>query len=141
MVASLEQLPDLKTASFEDVIGRLKTYEERISVEEEDMQESQSKLTYTNSEPQTQRHYYVGRGRGARYYGRGRGSGRSYWDNRDNGRSYWDSRDASKITCFRCDKFGHYAATCPDRLLKLQETTGSKDGDETQEADAIMMHE
>ncbi|XP_013694775.2 uncharacterized protein LOC106398815 [Brassica napus] len=87
IVASLKQLLDLNTASFEDVIGRLKAYEERIMAEEEeeDTQEDQSKLI--------------------------------------------------------CDKLGHFSATCPDRLLKLQETTGSKDGDETQEADRLMMHE
>ena len=32
--ASLEQIIDLKTTSFEDIIGRLKTYEERICEEE-----------------------------------------------------------------------------------------------------------
>lgn len=134
---------ELNTTSFEDVIGCLKTYEECISVEEGDAQENQNKLMYTNTEPQTHHDYqgeYRGRRRGGQYYGRGRGHGRPYWDNRDS-RSYWDSRDTSKIMCFRCDKLGHYAATCHDRLLKLQEATESKDGDETQEADALMMHE
>ncbi|XP_018463378.1 uncharacterized protein LOC108834540 [Raphanus sativus] len=134
MVASLEQLLDLKTAGFEDVVGRLKAYEERICEEEEDPQENQKQLMYTNTESQAQRSYqgeYRGRGRGGRGYSRGRGRGRSYWDN----------REAAHITCFRCDKVGHFAATCPDRLLKLQETTESKNGDETQEADALMMHE
>ena len=36
---------------------------------------------------------------------------------------------------------GTLCSTCPDRLLKLQETTESKDGDDTHEADGIMMHE
>ena len=44
IVASIEQMLDLKTTSFEDIVGRLKTYEERIHDEEEDTQESQSKL-------------------------------------------------------------------------------------------------
>jgi len=35
---------------------------------------------------------------------------------------------------------GHYALDCPDRLLKLQETQESENGD-TQQADALMMHE
>lgn len=134
MVASLEQQLDLKTTSFEEVIGRLKTFEERISVEEEDTQESQNKLMYSNTDPQAQRNSYGeyrGRGRGGRFYGRGRGRGGSYWT----------SRDATNITCFRCDKQGHFATTCPDRLLKLQETTEVKNGDETQEADRLMMHE
>ncbi|XP_013617142.1 PREDICTED: uncharacterized protein LOC106323590 [Brassica oleracea var. oleracea] len=47
IVASLEQLLDLNNTGFEDVVGRLKAYEERISAEEEeDTQESQSKLMY-----------------------------------------------------------------------------------------------
>ena len=153
IVASLEQLLDLNTASFEDVVGRLKAYEERIMAEEEeeeDTQENQSKLMYSNTESQNYRDRenrgdggyrgngghrgdggYRGRSRGNHYYGRGRGRGRSYWD----------SRDTTNIICFRCDKRGHFAATCPDRLLKLQETTESKDGDETHEADGLLMHE
>ena len=86
---------------------------------------------YANMETQSQRDYhgdYRGRGRGNRFYGRGRGRGRTYWG------------DLSKITCFRCDKTGHFASSCPDRLLKLQETTENKE-DETQEADGLMMHE
>lgn len=70
-----------------------------------------------------------GRGRGGRYYGRGRGRCR-----------YWEQLDISKITCFRCDKTGHFASACPDRLLKLQEATENKE-DETQEAESLMMHE
>jgi len=42
--------------------------------------------------------------------------------------------------CFRCDKLGHYASTCLDRLLKLQETQ-EHDKEETHEADELMMHE
>lgn len=38
-VASLEQVLDLNTTSFEDIIGRLKAYEELSGEEEEDPQE------------------------------------------------------------------------------------------------------
>ncbi|KAL1215283.1 Retrovirus-related Pol polyprotein from transposon TNT 1-94 [Cardamine amara subsp. amara] len=54
IVASFEQVLDLNTTSFEDIIGRLIAYEERISEEEEETQEDQSKL--------------IGRGRG-QFYG------------------------------------------------------------------------
>ena len=85
-------------------------------------------------ETQSNRDYhgkYRGRGRVGQGYYRGRGR---------NGKSYWDSRDPTRVTCFRCDKIGHFAATCPDRLLKLQETQETKE-DETHEADGLMMHE
>lgn len=52
MVASLEQILDLKTTSFEDIVGRLKAFEERVADEEEDTPDDQSKLMYANSEPQ-----------------------------------------------------------------------------------------
>lgn len=135
IVASLEQVLDLKTTSFEDIIGRLKAYEERIQIAEEENQESQSKLMYANMEThgshgnRDHSGEYRTRGRGGRFYGRGRGRGRTY-------REF----DMSKITCFRCDKNGHFASNCPDRLLKLQEAYETKEED-THEADALMMHE
>lgn len=51
IVAALEQVLDLKKTGFEDIIGRLKAYEERVSTEEE-ASEEQSKLMYTNSDTQ-----------------------------------------------------------------------------------------
>ena len=130
MVASLEQVLDLKITSFEDIVGRLKAYEERICDDEDDSQNDQTKLMYATSESTNGQYYgeYRGRGRGGRSYGR-RGRGRSYRE-----------IDYSKVTCFRCDKLGHFASSCPDRLLKLQEAYETKN-DETHEADGLLMHE
>ena len=79
-----------------------------------------------------------GRGRGGRYYNRGRGRGR--YNDHYNDR-YYDNIDLSKITCYRCDKKDHYASSCPDRLLKLQETAESVANSETQEAEYLMVNE
>lgn len=134
IVASLEQVLDLKNTSFEDIVGRLKAYEERVC-EEEEAQEDQSKLMYGNTDSQssqTNRDFngeYRGRGRGGRFYSRGRGRGR-----------FNGGRDTSRIVCYRCDKTGHFASNCPDRLLKLQEAQES-DNKSTEEADELMMHE
>ncbi|XP_048630262.1 uncharacterized protein LOC106412469 [Brassica napus] len=57
IVASLEQVLDLKDTSFEDIVGRLKAYEERVT-EEEETQEDQGKLMYTNTDSQTSRENY-----------------------------------------------------------------------------------
>ncbi|KAG7582944.1 Zinc finger CCHC-type superfamily [Arabidopsis suecica] len=129
IVASLEQILDLKTTSFEDIVGRLKVYEERI-FEEDETQEDQGKLMYTSTDNTNRESYgdYRGRGRGGRSFYRGRGRGRN------------GGRDISHITCFRCDKTGHFASNCPDRLLKLQETQ-ENDNKDTQIADELMIHE
>ena len=146
IVASLEQVLDLNNTGFEDIIGRLKAYEERVS-EETEPEEEKGKLMYANSESQQNQLYqnsnggstasggyqsrgynreYRGRGRGGRYSGRGRGRGRNF--------------DYSKITCYRCDKTGHFVADCPDLHLKLQETQEAEN-DETRNTDELMMHE
>ena len=147
IVASLEQVLDLNSTSFEDIVGRLKAYEERIGEDEDDEQNDQSKLLYSNSESQEQYGGARGRGRGGRSNswrgGRGRGRYNSFQQQRDAYRQANQrdgQRDASHITCFKCDKLGHYANDCPDKLLKLQETTERKEED-TEGADELMMHE
>ena len=151
IVASLEQVLDLNTTSFEDIVGRLKAYEERVCEEdEENQQDDQGKLMYANTESQQGSYNgYCGRGtrgRGGRSNWRGRGRGRgSFHAQRDaykqsNGQNQGQERDISHITCFSCDKRGHYATDCPDKLLKLQETAENKTHD-TEEADNLMMHE
>ncbi|KAG7568081.1 Zinc finger CCHC-type [Arabidopsis thaliana x Arabidopsis arenosa] len=134
IIASLEQVLDLNTTGFEDIVGRLKVYEERV-FEEEDSQEEQSKLMYANTENQSyqeNRDYngdFRGRGRGGRFNNRGRGRGR-----------FNGGRDLSKVTCYRCDKIGHFSSNCPDRLLRLQEAQ-ENENDDTLGADELMVHE
>ena len=122
-------------------MGRLKAYEERV--QDEDQQEDQGKLLYTNTDSQGQQEGYGrGRGHGGRYNNRGRGRGR-YNGGRSNWRQGGDwtqGRDASKVVCYRCDKTGHYVYDFPDRLLKLQETHETEN-DSTHEAEELMVHE
>ena len=143
IVASLEQVLDLNNTSFEDIMGRMKAYEERIH-EDEEQSDDQPKLMYSNDDScetqvthpsceynKDQREYnreYRGRGRGERSYYRGRVRGR-----------YNGGRDTSRVMCYRCDKMGHYASDCPDRLLNLQETL-ENDNSDTHDADELMMH-
>lgn len=165
IVASLEQVLDLNKTSFEEIIGRLKAYEDRVAEEDEEQGEQsslmysktespnrtnraltndhktrgeQSRLMYTNSEAQ---------GRAQRESNnefRNRGRGGRFFGNRGRGRgksnNYRDYGDTSKVQCWRCDKFGHYVSECPDRLLKLQEVQLDKT-ESTEEADELMLHE
>ena len=52
IVASLEQVLDINTTSFEEIVGRLKSYEERIGEDEEELQDDKSKLLFSNTESQ-----------------------------------------------------------------------------------------
>ena len=55
IVASLEQVLDLNSTGFEDIVGRLKAYEERVG--EETQKEDQGKLMFANSDHHSQRGY------------------------------------------------------------------------------------
>ena len=92
MVVSLEQVLDLRTTSFVDIVGRLKAYEERIAEEEEDTYDDSCKLMYASSESS---HEGYGNSYGNR--GRGRG-GKTSWRGRGRGRysSFQQQREAYK---------------------------------------------
>ena len=134
IIAALEHVLNLNTTSFEDIVGRLKAYEERIV--DDDQPDDQGKLMYANADSQSQTETY-GRGRGCsgRYGNRGRGRGRY-----NNQQDWKQGRDTSRVVCFRCDKTGHYAYLCPDLLLKLQETQ-ENEAESTHEAEELMMNE
>lgn len=149
MVASIEQVVDLKTITFDDVVGRLKAYEERIK-EEKDPAGSQGQLLFSQGESSSNHKYNNGgRGRngsGWRGRGRGRGSGQGQYtnQNRDNGKGGGSKgsgqrnndnrqkpkKDKSKIQCYRCDQFGHYASSCPERKQE-QESNLTEETDAT----------
>ncbi|XP_026431356.1 uncharacterized protein LOC113328490 [Papaver somniferum] len=75
IIASLEQVLDLKSTGYEDIIGRLKVYEER-TLDEDNTGETQGKLLFTNSYQQSTTTMTKGRGRGRGARGsKGRGRG------------------------------------------------------------------
>ncbi|GJY23306.1 uncharacterized mitochondrial protein-like protein [Tanacetum coccineum] len=93
IVAALEQVLDLKTTGFEDVVGRLKAYEERVK-EEDKENDPQENLLYARTK------YFNGNndssgGRGRGSYSRGRGRGRGQGRGRDNSQNQCQ-RDSSK---------------------------------------------
>lgn len=141
IIAALEQILDLKSTEFEDIVGRLKAYEERI-VDEENHGETQNKLLYSNSEDHSSTSSRGrGRGRGGRG-NKGRGRGRTNTQERETNHSDQsrgkEKKDRSKIICYRCDKSGHFASVCPERTQRTQEANKV----ETEEAEiALYMHE
>nr|GEV48454.1 hypothetical protein [Tanacetum cinerariifolium] len=73
IVAALEQLLDLETTGFEDVVGRLKAYEERVK-EKDKANDAQENLLYARTK-YSNRNNDSSRGRGRGSYSRGRGQG------------------------------------------------------------------
>ncbi|XP_023738658.1 uncharacterized protein LOC111886632 [Lactuca sativa] len=143
IVASLEQVLDLKTIGFEDIVGRLKAYEERVK--EADESSEGSKALFVDGGNQSWRrkgkvinqgtgttgnniHGSSGSGSGSCGSNMSSGSGskakqaqRQSNSSRSNSKPNFNfdpnskpKKDRSKIICYRCDKPGHFASQCSD---------------------------
>nr|XP_009804377.1 PREDICTED: uncharacterized protein LOC104249615 [Nicotiana sylvestris] len=79
-----------------------------------------------------------GRGRGDRG---GRDSGRNFKANNDQSQGKVRSRDydKSKIECYRCHKFGHYACECYTRLPNYKEKEEKSNYSENKEGETLFM--
>ncbi|XP_076940852.1 uncharacterized protein LOC143610193 [Bidens hawaiensis] len=118
MVASIEQLVNLKTVGFDDVVGRLKAYEERIK-DEICQSEGQGKLMFHKAEYSNRgqsSNTPSSRGRGRSRETGGRGTSRNQTEGQ-----VMVNKDRSQIKCFRCDEMGHFASSCPERRRANQE--------------------
>jgi hypothetical protein len=98
IVASIEQYSDLDTMTLDEAIGRMKTYEERIKVKKGRALNDQDKLLFT-------KHNDNGR--------------------RNHNEATKKPRDFSKVKCYNCNDYGHYASHCHkrDRRNQRQEET------------------
>ncbi|GKC20593.1 zinc finger, CCHC-type containing protein [Tanacetum coccineum] len=124
IVATIEMIVDFKTVKLEEIIGKLKTYEERLKFRKGSEEDNSEKLLFTRQE--NDRNYernYENDRRGGGNKTRGRGQGRftrdsknkdSYDKRRRNpGDQNYYRRDIREIECYNCHEFGHYAANCP----------------------------
>nr|GFD24491.1 hypothetical protein [Tanacetum cinerariifolium] len=82
IVEALEQVLDLKTTGFEDVVGRLKAYKERVK-EEDKANDPQENLLYARTE-YSNGNNNSSRGRGHGSYSQGHGRGRGQGRGREN---------------------------------------------------------
>nr|GEY47506.1 putative zinc finger, CCHC-type [Tanacetum cinerariifolium] len=106
VVEIIEMIVDFKTVKLEEIIGKLKTYEERIKFRKESQEDNSEKLLLT-------------RQRNDRNYKRNYGNGRRGGDNQTRGKGkYRDeghTSDESQIDCYKCGKLGHYAYECANK--------------------------
>ncbi|KAF5799832.1 putative transcription factor interactor and regulator CCHC(Zn) family [Helianthus annuus] len=134
IVATIEQFADLETTTLDETIGRLKAYEERTGLVDENPVYNQEKLMYTRRDKN------YGRGRRFGKNGQGRfNSSQDKWrdgkfkqedDDEDSSHDAYKNRSnqrkfgkaLSKIKCYNCQKFGHYASDCPESNQREEET-------------------
>nr|GEV99149.1 zinc finger, CCHC-type [Tanacetum cinerariifolium] len=125
IVASIEQYSDLDTMSLDEAIGRLKTFEERLKYKNERPVNTQERLLFTRHEDQGQQ--FKRRDHGGFNQSRGQEnnrfrSERKSWESSQNNfkketnsNSNKFTHDKSKVLCFKCKEYGHFANKCPSK--------------------------
>nr|GEV19109.1 zinc finger, CCHC-type [Tanacetum cinerariifolium] len=109
IVASIEQCFELDSMLFDEAVGRLKAYEERIKGAEK-MEDTQGGLLLA-SDGKSHGCKHCGGGSSNRDdFGRGRGRGRGSVRGRDGNERV---RDKSQVKCYKCGDYGHYNNECP----------------------------
>ena len=111
MTTSLDQSTNFDELTLEEVIGCLVAYEEKL--QDRLLRREEKALLTKASTKKDQEASNRGRGRG-----RGRGQG---WHSQGNGKKPEDGekpRDKSKLQCYNCDKYGHFASKCRKRRRK-----------------------
>ena len=116
IVATIEQFADLNTMSFQEAVGRLKAYEERIKKPNKE-EDAHNELLYakTDGKEEDKQHKCACCGqRKSNQDIKGRGRGRNWksWRNKDGNQH---QQDKSQIKCFKCNKFGHFKYECTKR--------------------------
>ncbi|XP_076937335.1 uncharacterized protein LOC143604883 [Bidens hawaiensis] len=115
IVASIEQCFDLDSMLFDEAVGRLKAFEERMKGTEKVEDVQGGLLLASQEKPHGCKHCGVGSSN-RDDFGRGRGRGRGSVKGRDGNERF---RDKSHVKCYKCGEFGQYSNVCPK--LKTQE--------------------
>ncbi|XP_078433682.1 uncharacterized protein LOC144704977 [Wolffia australiana] len=116
ITSTLEQFGDFKTMTLDEAIGSLKVHEAKIP--DRQLEEEEQALLTQAIEKNKGRGEYLKNERGEHSKGRGRGCTRGH--GRGRGKSTGDRSnqgerkpfDKSKIQCYNCQKFGHFASEC-----------------------------
>ncbi|KAL8103933.1 hypothetical protein AgCh_028224 [Apium graveolens] len=120
IASTIEQFGDMKTMSVEEVVGRLKAHEERLHGQSENTggqllltQEEWSKRTNNKVNVRGIGGFgFNNRGRGRINY-RANTSSKARQNQAEEGSdNNTSSRDRSKVKCYNCNAYGHYASEC-----------------------------
>nr|GEU57679.1 zinc finger, CCHC-type [Tanacetum cinerariifolium] len=123
IVASIEKTNDLDDITLDEIVGKLKAFEERIKLQKGGQVESHENLLFAHGE-HTKRGRRFGNRGGRSNFSRGNlQRNRNKHDSKEEGSTHkeksntkWNKRewDMSKIQCHKCGKLGHFRKNCKE---------------------------
>ncbi|GJY23785.1 zinc finger, CCHC-type containing protein [Tanacetum coccineum] len=137
IVASIEQTNDLDNITLDEIVGKLKAFEERIKLRKRGQAESQESLLFAHGE-HSRKGRRFGNRRGRTNFSRGNWQrNRNRYDSKEEssthkGKPKWNKRewDMSKIQCHKCRKFGHFRKDCKESSTTQEQSNLILEDDE-----------
>ncbi|GJZ29117.1 zinc finger, CCHC-type containing protein [Tanacetum coccineum] len=121
IIASIEQNSDLDELTLDEIIGKLKAFEERIKLQKGRQVERQENLLFAQGEHSKRGRRFGNRG-GRSNFSRGNWQhNKNKYDSKEEGSTHkeksntkWNKRewDMSKVQCHKCRKLGHFRKDC-----------------------------
>ncbi|GKF44834.1 zinc finger, CCHC-type containing protein, partial [Tanacetum coccineum] len=119
IIASIEQTNVLDDIALDEIIGKLKAFEERIKIRKGGQVESQENLLFAHGEHSRKGRRFSKRGGRSNFsQGNWQSNRNKYDSNKESsthkGKSNRNKRerDMSKVRCYKCGKLGHYKRNC-----------------------------
>ncbi|GJZ61361.1 zinc finger, CCHC-type containing protein [Tanacetum coccineum] len=137
IVASIEQTNDLDDITLDEIIGKLKAFEERIKLQKGGQVESQENLLFAHGEHSRKGRQFGNRG-GRSNFSRGNWQrNRNKYDSNEEssthkGKSNRNKHewDMSKVRCYKCGKLGHFRKNCKESSTTQEQSNLILEDDE-----------
>ena len=130
VVPAIEEGNDMSQMSLERLMGSLSSHEQRMKYRSSNINSNSEHALQSRAHVTTRGGYNNGRGRG-RGRGRGQGRGGTYFSSNKekNGEGSsseirgktFNNRDKSKVQCYKCERFGHFASECRSKSQRHQD--------------------